>query len=261
MYRLVALLLSASVLLCAADPNQDLLDAARDGDLPAVKGLLEKGAAIETKTSYGQTPLYLAAMNGHREVVKLLLDKGASTDVRDTFYKAPMLAFVMMRKHFDIAKMLIAKSTGSPDDLLGAVAGSGNPEMVQAVLNKGKPGQASLDKAYEAALERKQAPVAEVLKKAGAHEPAPPVQVDPKVLESYTGTYKSEQLPFDIKVFLKEGKLFIQATGQPELAPKPKSPTTFEFAPAGLVVEFDSPGGFTLKQGGMTFKFRKAVTQ
>src|SRR5258706_11037702 len=171
-----------------------------------------------------------------------------------------MLGSVMMRKPSTIAKMLIAKGKGAPDDTLAAVAGSGNAELVQAVLDKSKPSQASLDKTYEAALERKQTPVAQLLKKAGANEPAPAVQVDSKFLESYGGVYKSEQFPLDIKVFVKEGKLFIQATGQGEFAPKPKSPTVFEFPPAQLVVEFDSDSSFTLKQAGTTFKFKKTVT-
>jgi len=132
---------------------------------------------------------------------------------------------------------------------------------VQAVLESGKPSQASLDKAYEAALTRKQADVAELLKKAGAHEPAPPVAVDAKVLDSYTGAYKSDQIPLEIKVFVKEGKLYIQAAGQPELLTKALSPTRFEFAPAQIEVEFDSAESFTLKQGGQNFKFKKAVAR
>src|SRR5215469_11629966 len=100
MMRLIALLMFASALtVFAADANQDLLSASRSGDLAAVKAALENGATLETKTPYGQTPLYLAAMNGHEAVVRFLLDKGASSDVQDTFYKAPMLAFVLQRKH------------------------------------------------------------------------------------------------------------------------------------------------------------------
>ena len=260
MHRIACLVLAAALALVAADVNEELLDAARKGDLSSVKSLLEKGAAVETKTSYGQTPLYLAAMNGHEEVVKLLLDRGARTDVRDTFYKFPMLTLILQRKHIGVAKLLIARGNSSADESLAAVAGSGNAELVQAVLEKGKPSQASLDKTYEMALERKQAPIADLLKKAGAHEPAPAAQVDAKVLESYAGTYKTEQIPLDIKVFVRDGKLFLQATGQPELAPKAKSPTVFEFAPAQLVVEFDSDASFTLKQGGGNFKFKKVPT-
>src|SRR5262249_17933970 len=122
------------------------------------------------------------------------------------------------------------------------------------------PSQSALDSAYEAALAEKQAAVAEVLKKAGAHDPAPPVELDPKLLDSYAGTYKSEQFPMDIKVFVKEGKLYLQATGQPEFAPKAKSPTLFQYAPYHLEVDFDSAASFTLKQGGRDTKFKKAVT-
>jgi D-alanyl-D-alanine carboxypeptidase len=85
--------------------------------------------------------------------------------------------------------------------------------------------------------------------------------VDAKVLDSYAGTYKTDQFPLDIKVFVKEGKLYMQATGQPEFAPKPKSPTVFEFAPAHLEIDFDSAASFTLKQGGRDIKFKKAVAQ
>ena len=259
MQRRVWLMLATSIGLSAAITD-DLLEAARKGDLTSVKELIGKGAAIETKTPYGQTPLYLAAMSGHADVVAFLLDKGASTDVRDTFYKAPMLGFVLQRKHYGVAKMLIAKGAGSPDENLSAVAGTGNVELVQAVLDKGKPSQSALDKSYETALERKQSEIAELLKKVGAQPPAPPVQVDAKVLESYAGAYKSEQFPLDIKVFAKDGKLFMQAAGQPEFAPKAKSSTVFEFAPARLEVEFDSASTFTLKQNGMNFKYTKVVT-
>jgi hypothetical protein len=258
---MAGLVIASALALMGVDRNEELLAAARTGDLAAVKALLEKGAALETQTPYGQTPLYLAAMNGHEAVVEFLLEKGANSEVRDTFYKSTMLGFVLMRKHFGVAKKLIEKGKGPVDENLNTVAGTGRADLVQAVLARGKPSQTALDKAYEVALERKQAEIIALLKGAGAQEPAPAVQVDLKVLESYAGTYKAEQFPLDIKVFVKEGKLYMQATGQPEFAPKAKSPTVFEFAPARLQVEFDSPSSFTLRQNVMNIQFRKAVSQ
>jgi hypothetical protein len=260
MTRLVILLLGLSLALFAFDLNDDLLGAARKGDLAAVKALCEKGAVIETKTPYGQTPLYLAAMNGHDDVVQFLIDKGANTEVKDTFYKASILDFTLQRKHYGIAKMLIAKG-GNADDQLPDVVDTENADLVAAVLAKGNVSQEALDKAYETALEKKQTAMIELLKKAGAREPAPPFAVDPLVLQSYAGTYKTDQIPLDIKVFVKDGKLYLQPAGQPEIVPKAKSPTSFEFAQYHLQVDFDSAVSFTLKQGGREFKFKKAVAQ
>ncbi len=261
MQRTAVLGFIVAITLFAGDLKEDLLNAARKGDLASVKASLEKGAPLEAKTPYGQTPVYLAAMNGQDEVAQFLLSKRANPDVHDTFYKASMLGFVLERKHYGIAKMLIAKGAGNADENIGGASESGNAELVQAVLDKGKPSQKALDKAYAAALEQKQAPVAEVLKKAGAQEPAPAFQVDPKLLESYAGNYKSEQLPLDVKVFAKESKLYVQASGQPEFAPKATSPTAFEFAPANLEIEFDTASSFSLKQGSTTYKFKKVVAQ
>jgi ankyrin repeat protein len=261
MHRLAYLVFATTVALLAWDVNDDLLSAARKGDLDTVKALIEKGAPVEAKTPYGQTPLYLAAMSGHEAVVQFLLDKGAKTDVTDTFYKASMLDFVLERKHYAVAKIIIAKGNGKTDVDLKTVADAGQADLVQAVLEKGKPSQPALDSAYEGALTENKKDIAALLKTAGAHEPPPPVVVDAKVLESYVGTFKTEAIPLDIKVFVKEGKLYLQATGQSEFAPKPKSPTQFAMAAYNLEVEFDSANSFTLKQGGQTFKFKKAVTQ
>ena len=103
-------------------------------------------------------------------------------------------------------------------------------------------------------------PVRVVLEKP-AEAAKPAVAVDAKILESYAGTYKSEQMPLDINAFVKDGKLFLQASGQPEIPMRAVSATQFEFAPAGVVVEFDSATSFTLKQGGMTSVFKKVVTK
>ncbi len=261
MQRFVCLVFATVAVLGAGDSGDDLLAAARKGDLETVKTLIDKGAPLEAKTSYGQTPLYLAAMNGHEAVVRFLLDKGASTDVNDTFYKASMLGFVLQRKHYGVAKMLIAKSHGKADDELKEVAGTGQADLVEAVIQKGPPSQKAVDEAYEQALEDKRTEVADALKKSGAHEPPPPFVPDAKVLESYTGAYKTEQLPLDIKVFVQNGKLFFQATGQDAFAPKAKSATVYAFPQYGLEIEFDSAASFTLRQGGGTFKFKKVVAK
>ena len=51
----------------------------REGREAVVKLLVEKGAEIESKDSYGRTPLWWAAEKGHKVVVKLLVEKDAES--------------------------------------------------------------------------------------------------------------------------------------------------------------------------------------
>jgi len=89
--------------------------------------------------------LSLAAMNGHEEVVRFLLEKGASADVKDTFYKASALDFVLTRKYYGVAKMLVRKGRESRQRP-GLGSRDRQCELVQAFLETGKPSQAALDK-------------------------------------------------------------------------------------------------------------------
>lgn len=45
--------------------------------------LLEKGAKVDTESTYGRTPLSFAAGNGHEAVVQQLLEKDAEVDPKD----------------------------------------------------------------------------------------------------------------------------------------------------------------------------------
>ena len=50
-----------------------------------MKLLLEKGAELESRDNYGQTPLSQAAENDQETMVKLLLEKGAELESRDKY--------------------------------------------------------------------------------------------------------------------------------------------------------------------------------
>ena len=57
-----------------------LLDAAKNGDIEAVKQHLAAGADVNAKTADGTTPLHNAAVYGHNEVVELLIANGAEVN-------------------------------------------------------------------------------------------------------------------------------------------------------------------------------------
>ncbi|MGE5480253.1 MAG: serine hydrolase [Chloroflexota bacterium] len=86
------------------------------------------------------------------------------------------------------------------------------------------------------------------------------VSVPKEILDSYVGVYTSEELPMEITIKRDGGKLTAQATGQRELTLDASSETAFTFRPAGLEITFSRDGAspkFTLKQGGMSFNYKK----
>lgn len=68
-----------------SDPDKNLFDACRNGDLTRVRKLLANGYNVNAKNTPGRksTPLHFAAGFGRREVVELLLNRGASVTARD----------------------------------------------------------------------------------------------------------------------------------------------------------------------------------
>jgi ankyrin repeat protein len=207
-------LVCAAVMAQTNPLDDDLLAAARKGDLPAVKTLLEKGAALEAKSRYGQTPLFFAARGGHEELVKFLLSKGAQTKVNDTFYKMSLLAAAADKGYTGIVKALLDAGSDGAADALEAAAERGNQEMATMVIATGKVKPEQMTAALTAAQRAKQPAIEELLTKAGAKPaPKPSAQVSEDQLKSYVGTYKGDPIG-EMSFVLKEGKLFLNVQGQ-----------------------------------------------
>lgn len=250
---LTALLTLALTLTAAAqDPkqalNEQLYEAARKGDAAEVKAVLDKGADVNAKFRYGATALFKAAERGHTEVVRLLIERGADVSVRDTFYGATALYWAMDKGHTGIVRTILAKNAeGAGEVLLNGVR-AGNAEMVSVALETGKVSAETLTAALVAAgSDEKQAPLGELLKKAGAQ---PPPAVDAATLQSYVGKYKGDPGP-EISIVLKDGKL-IGTGGGPPLTLFPLDQTTFRPAEFdGITLTFKVEAG---KITGIDFK-------
>jgi uncharacterized protein len=75
-----------------------LLYAARDGNLPMTKLLVEAGADVNLAAANGTGPIVTAIINNHIELALFLLDKGAAVNAADDFFKrSPLYAAVEMR--------------------------------------------------------------------------------------------------------------------------------------------------------------------
>ncbi len=89
-----------------AGVNEDFFEAARNGDLPAVKRFIDKGTNVNARANDGATALLAASLNGHQEVVQALLDKGADVNAKDN-YGATALILASQRGHQEVKELLI----------------------------------------------------------------------------------------------------------------------------------------------------------
>ena len=253
---LVLLLASLSVIAQVASPtpslNDQMWEAVRTGDAPAVTALLDKGADVNAKFRYGSTALFKAAERGHTEVVKILLARGADVKVKDTFYQATALTWALQNDHFETVRAIVEKDRESVDEVLLTGARSNELALVRIGLNVGGAKPAALTSALAAATgaEKVNDEVVELLKKAGA---VAPLDVDVPTLDSYVGQYKSEQGTV-VTIIRNEKKFIATVTGQQSLVLMATDKVTFKpVAFDGIVITFKLQGdkvtSFELQQG------------
>lgn len=201
---------AATAALFAQSLGDQLHDAARSGDSERAKALLSKGADVNAKGLYDQTPLFFAADRGHVEVVKVLLAAGAKVNIKDTFYGMTPAARASMKKRYDVISLLLAAGAEGAGELLAQAASSDDTGLAKAAIASGKLTPADLSAALAIAEKEKKANVVEVLKAAGA-KPPPPANyaADPAVLATYVGKYAGGRggNEFDVDVAVDAGKL------------------------------------------------------
>ena len=243
------------------DLTDDLLAAARKGDLAQVKGLLDKGANVNAKSPYGQTALFFACDRGYSEIARLLVDRGADVNVEDTFYHATALSWAARKNHTDIVLLLIDHGAKSPAMVLMMGAQTGNADLVKIGLGKGPLDKAALSQALAFAMKGNNPQIVSLLKEAGATPPEPvkTVELDPAVLQGYAGAYTGGRggTEFEMMLAVKGSALSGAMGGQPALTFAPSDKTHFhsvEFE--GINLEFASDG-FKMKQGGQEIEFKR----
>jgi hypothetical protein len=262
---LLALALFLPLTVAAQDKqklNEDLWEAVRRGDAPAVKTLLDKGADVNARGRYQMTPLFKAAERGNAEIVRLLLERGADVNIKDTFYGATPLTWALDKSHVEVVRALIEKGVPGVEDVLEQGAGAGNVELVKIALAKGGLSAEAMTNAFAVATREKHAEVAEMLKAAGAQPPRPAnFEVDAETLKSYVGNYHPDR-GADIGVAVdKDGKLTLVVPGDTiVLGAFDKvtfRPLAFEGVTLTFVVENGKATGFNFKQGSNTTLFKR----
>ena len=79
----------ALVMYFLSGPSVDIWEAARTGNIEAVKQHLAAGADVNAKDEWDRTPLHYATLEGHKEVAELLIANGADVNAWDG-YETPL---------------------------------------------------------------------------------------------------------------------------------------------------------------------------
>jgi hypothetical protein len=257
------LALMALVLLCplcasAQDKNEEFFAAARKGDAAAIKAFLDSGVDVNAKTHYGATALSYACDKGHIEVIKLLIERGADVNSKDTFYGEVPLGWALSKSNIPVIKLLLDKGANGVERVLMSGVGDGNVELVKVALDKGGLKPDTLNNALKRASGGSNKEIVDLLKKAGAT--AVVVSVEPEILKTYAGRYKNEQVG-DVTFDVKDGKLVGAVVNQGPFTTSAVNKTTFTINEVDATIIFnteaDKVTGFTLKQGGATFLFKR----
>ncbi|HIF05402.1 MAG TPA: hypothetical protein EYQ64_00155, partial [Gemmatimonadetes bacterium] len=139
--------LGLSVALCAAALSAEgqIIDAARSGDVDALRSLLAEGADANTTQGDGMTALHWAAERGHSAVAELLLSAGADGEAQTRVGSYTPLHLASRSGYGPIVRTLLdagadpdATTTNTGVTPLHLAAGAvGGADAVAALLERG----------------------------------------------------------------------------------------------------------------------------
>ena len=125
--------------LSQAESQLTVHEAAKEGNLKAVKQHLADGADLDARDGDRMTPLHLAAMEGHKEIVKLLIAKGADVNAKDDLWLTS-LYHAVIEEQKEIAELLIAKGAdvnAMENDGGTPLTEAGDPEIADLLRKHG----------------------------------------------------------------------------------------------------------------------------
>lgn len=120
--------------------------AAEQGDIAAVKSLLDQGADKEAITVEGETPLMAAAARGHIQVISLLLDRGADINRQSGTapYHTALFRAVLNQREDTVTFLLDHGADFSVQDSVGKTvldrARETEAQRIVGLLGRGKEG-------------------------------------------------------------------------------------------------------------------------
>jgi outer membrane protein assembly factor BamB len=249
-----------------ADDGEDLREAARRGDVAAVRALLDRGVKPDAEGRHGLTALMVAASEGHLEVGRLLLERGADIDARERFFNTTVLGHAARMKKPEMVRWLLEKGSTDADSALDFAAQAGDVALARQALASGhlEPLDLLAYQKWAVAPDTKVSAEIKALLAAATvpRPPRKPFAADPRRLAAYAGTYRGDSGP-EATVAVRDGGLAVTVAGQPELVVRAFAPDQFENAAGDVAVAFYGRGGtiegLSINRAGEVTRIRVAT--
>jgi hypothetical protein len=244
---IISTVLLTAVLQAQLAPSEALLDAARAGDLAAVRRSLDAGAGVNSANRYGVSALGFAAERGHFPVVRLLVERGADVNAIDSFYGSRPVDFALRGGHLDIAVYLLEHNALGAVGVLNTAIRRGDANAVRIALAAKQADAAALAAANAIAAKAGNAEIAAMVKAAADDTPAVAptiISLSGDLLRSYTGNYQNASNGAVVSLSLDGGRFVLTAEGQPALELRAIEERRFMAGESGeLIVRLGGRGG------------------
>lgn len=187
---------------------EELLTAARSGDVEAVRRLLDAGLSVETAGPYGMTALIAASGSGQLAVVRLLLERGADANHREGFHGADPLAMALSRGHPEVAILLLANGAEDRAQAFEFAAREGNEAVARAAVASGPFSASRLQELKRRSTDFEPLFQQLLAQARSRSDPQPPI-LSAAELEAYVGTYEGWNSGTQIEVSVEGESLAV----------------------------------------------------
>lgn len=195
---LVVGIAALAVAQTATPDAETLREAARTGNLAAVKEALAAGVDVNATNDYGITALALACDHGYEDVVAALIEAGANVNAKDSFYHAAPIDWAIMRQRAAVLERLVKAGADGIDSALAAAVLTKDEALVKPLVECGRATPEGLRAALNSAREAKLESIVALLEAVAPKDP--PSEDEEKEHEAastaawsvYAGTYQND---------------------------------------------------------------------